>query len=207
MTKTIKAAAVGLAGVLALSACTSTGASGDDANTISVVAFSVMETANEPVFKAFQDTDEGKDTEFAPSYGASGDQSRAVVSGANADVVHFSLETDVTRLVDEGLVADDWKDNATNGIATSSVVVFVVRKGNPENIQTWDDLVKPGVEVVTPEPGLVGLGSVEHPRGVGPRRRQRRHRGGGREVRLGPARQHPRAARQRPRGDLGVRRG
>ena len=156
MTKTIKAAAVGLAGVLALSACTSTGASGDDANTISVVAFSVMETANEPVFKAFQDTDEGKDTEFAPSYGASGDQSRAVVSGANADVVHFSLETDVTRLVDEGLVADDWKDNATNGIATSSVVVFVVREGNPENIQTWDDLVKPGVEVVTPNPGSSG---------------------------------------------------
>ena len=156
MTKTIKAAAVGLAGVLALSACTSTGASGDDANTISVVAFSVMETANEPVFEAFQDTDEGKDTEFAPSYGASGDQSRAVVSGANADVVHFSLETDVTRLVDEGLVADDWKDNATNGIATSSVVVFVVRKGNPEDIQTWDDLVKPGVEVVTPNPGSSG---------------------------------------------------
>jgi len=156
MDKTIKAAAVGLAGVLALSACTSTGASGDDANTVSVVAFSVMETANEPVFDAFKDTDDGKDTEFAPSYGASGDQSRAVVSGANADVVHFSLETDVTRLVDEGLVADDWKDNATNGIATSSVVVFVVRKGNPENIQTWDDLVKPDVEVVTPNPGSSG---------------------------------------------------
>jgi sulfate/thiosulfate transport system substrate-binding protein len=156
MDKTIKAAAVGLAGVLALSACTSTGASGDDANTVSVVAFSVMETANEPVFDAFKDTDEGKDTEFAPSYGASGDQSRAVVSGANADVVHFSLETDVTRLVDEGLVADDWKDNATKGIATSSVVVFVVREGNPENIQTWDDLVKPGVEVVTPNPGSSG---------------------------------------------------
>ncbi|HWM75292.1 MAG TPA: sulfate ABC transporter substrate-binding protein [Nocardioides sp.] len=156
MTKTIKAAAVGLAGVLALSACTSTGASGDDGNTISVVAFSVMETANEPVFEAFQDTGDGKDAEFAPSYGASGDQSRAVVSGAEADVVHFSLETDVTRLVDEGLVADDWKDNATKGIATSSVVVFVVRKGNPENIQTWDDLVKPGVEIVTPNPGSSG---------------------------------------------------
>ena len=156
MTKTIKAAAVGLAGVLALSACTSTGASGGDGDDISVVAFSVMETANEPVFEAFQDTDEGEDTEFAPSYGASGDQSRAVVSGANADVVHFSLETDVTRLVDEGLVADDWRDNATNGIATASVVVFVVRKGNPENIQTWDDLVKPGVEVVTPNPGSSG---------------------------------------------------
>lgn len=156
MNKTINAAAAALTGMLVLSACTSTGASGDDADTVSVVAFSVMETANEPVFEAFQDTDGGKDAEFAPSYGASGDQSRAVVSGADADVVHFSLETDVTRLVDEGLVTDDWKDNATKGIATSSVVAFVVRKGNPENIRTWDDLVKPGVEVVTPNPGSSG---------------------------------------------------
>ena len=157
MNKTIKAAAVGLAGVLALSACTSDGASGDDAKTLSVVAFSVMESANEPVFKAFEDTDAGEDIEFAPSYGASGDQSRAVVAGADADVVHFSLEPDVTRLVGEGLVAEDWKDNTdTNGIATSSVVVFVVRKGNPENIQTWDDLTKHGIEIVTPNPGSSG---------------------------------------------------
>ena len=78
------------------------------------------------------------------------------MAGADADVVHYSLETDVTRLVDEGLVADDWKDNATKGIATSSVVVFVVRPGNPEGIETWDDLVKPGVEIITPNPGSSG---------------------------------------------------
>ncbi len=156
MTKTIRAAAVGLAGVLALTACTSDGASGDDAKTLSVVAVSVMETANEPIFDAFQGSDAGSDTEFAPSYGASGDQSRAVVAGAEADVVHFSLEPDVTRLVGEGLVAEDWKDGATKGIATSSVVVFVVRKGNPENIQTWEDLTKEGIEVVTPNPGSSG---------------------------------------------------
>ena len=81
------------------------------------------------------------------------------MAGADADVVHFSLETDVTRLVDEGLVADDWKDNATKGIATSSVVVFVVRKGNPKGIETWDDLVKPGVEIITPNPGSSGSAS------------------------------------------------
>ncbi len=156
MTKTIRAAAVGVAGVLALTACTSDGASGDDAKNLSVVAFSVMETANEPIFEAFQDTDAGSDAGFAPSYGASGDQSRAVVAGAEADVVHFSLEPDVTRLVGEGLVAEDWKDNATKGIATSSVVVFVVRKGNPENIRTWEDLAEPGIEVVTPNPGSSG---------------------------------------------------
>ena len=115
-----------------------------------------MEAANEPVFEDFEGTDAGDGVEFEPSYGASGDQSRAVVAGADADVVHYSLETDVTRLVDEGLVAEDWKDNATNGIATSSVVVFVVRAGNPEDIETWDDLVKPGVEIITPNPGSSG---------------------------------------------------
>ena len=150
-------AAIALSGALALSACsTASGDSGADAETVNVNAFSVMEAANEPVFADFQATSEGEGVEFATSYGASGDQSRAVVAGADADVVHYSLETDVTRLVDEGLVAEDWKDNATKGIATSSVVVFVVRKGNPEGIETWDDLVKPGVEIITPNPGSSG---------------------------------------------------
>jgi sulfate/thiosulfate-binding protein len=156
MKKTIKATVVGLTGVLALTACTSAGGSSSK-DTLSVVAFSVMETANEGVYKAFKDTDAGKDIEFAPSYGASGDQSRAVVDGKDADYVHFSLETDVTRLVDEGLVAEDWKEaTPTNGIATSSVVVFVVRKGNPLGIESWDDLAKPNVELVTPNPGSSG---------------------------------------------------
>ncbi len=158
MNRTIKAAVAGLAGVLAMTACST--ASGDDdsasGDTVTVNAFSVMEAANEPVFDDFEDTDAGGGVEFEPSYGASGDQSRAVVAGADADVVHYSLETDVTRLVGEGLVAEDWKDNATNGIATSSVVVFVVREGNPLGIETWDDLVEPGVEIITPNPGSSG---------------------------------------------------
>ena len=70
--------------------------------------------------------------------------------------MHFSLEPDVTRLVDAGLVADDWKDDATKGIVTQSVVVIVVRKGNPKGIKSWDDLVKPGVEIVTPNPASSG---------------------------------------------------
>ena len=157
MNRTIKAAVAGLAGVLALTGCST--ADGDDSaggDTVTVNAFSVMEAANEPVFEDFQNTVAGDGVEFEPSYGASGDQSRAVVAGADADVVHYSLETDVTRLVGEGLVAEDWKDNATNGIATSSVVVFVVREGNPLGIETWDDLVKPGVEIITPNPGSSG---------------------------------------------------
>jgi sulfate/thiosulfate-binding protein len=157
MNRTIEAAIAGLAGVLALTACST--ASGDDESsggTVTVNAFSVMEAANEPVFEDFKGTDGGDSVEFEPSYGASGDQSRAVVAGADADVVHYSLETDVTRLVDEGLVDEDWKDNATNGIATSSVVVLVVREGNPLGIESWDDLVEPGVEIITPNPGSSG---------------------------------------------------
>ncbi len=155
MKTSIKAAATLVAGVLALTGCSSS-ASSDDGETLNINAFSVMEAANEPVFADFQDTGAGKDVQFETSYGASGDQSRAVLAGAAADVVHYSLETDVTRLVDEGLVAENWKDNPTKGIATSSVVVFVVRKGNPENIRTWDDLVEPGVDIVTPNPGSSG---------------------------------------------------
>lgn len=155
MVTAIKVAAAAAAGVLALTGCSSSSGS-DTGETIHLSAFSVMEAANEPVFEDFEGTDAGDGVSFEPSYGASGDQSRAVVAGSPADVVHYSLETDVTRLVGEGLVADDWKDNETKGIATSSVVVFVVRAGNPDNIQTWDDLVKPGVEIITPNPGSSG---------------------------------------------------
>ena len=155
MKKTIKATVVGLTGVLALTACTSAGGS-DSEDSLSLVAFSVMESANEPVFEAFEGTDAGKDVQFSPSYGASGDQARAVIAGADADLVHLSLEPDVQKLVDEGLVAEDWKDTPTNGIATTSAVVFVVREGNPLGIESWDDLLEPGVKIVTPNPGSSG---------------------------------------------------
>jgi sulfate/thiosulfate transport system substrate-binding protein len=156
--KKLKVAAVlATAGVLALTACGGdSGASEGGDTTLRLSGFSILEAANEGIFEDFQGTDQGDGVDFEPSYGASGDQSRAVAGGSKADVVHYSLETDITRLVDAGLVADDWKDNDTKGIATSSVVVFVVRKGNPDNIQTWDDLVKPGVEVITPNPGSSG---------------------------------------------------
>jgi sulfate transport system substrate-binding protein len=159
MATRIKAAvAATLTGMLALTACSSAGGSSSsgDGEQLSVVGYSVLEAANAPIYKAFNETDEGKDVSFKTSYGASGDQSRAVEGGLDADVVHFSLEPDITRLVDAGLVADDWKDNDTNGIATSSVVSIVVREGNPENIQGWDDLVKPGIEIVTPNPASSG---------------------------------------------------
>ena len=156
MKNTIKAAvAVAATGVLALSGCSSD-SSASSANTLNVVGYSVLEQANAGVTKAFQKTADGKDVDFKESYGASGDQARAVIAGQPADEVHLSLEPDVKKLVDEGIVADNWKDNATKGICTQSVVVMVVKPGNPKHIDSWDDLVKPGVGIVTPNPASSG---------------------------------------------------
>jgi sulfate transport system substrate-binding protein len=116
----------------------------------------VPEAANKAIAAQWNKTPEGKGVKFQTSYGASGDQSRAVVSGLKADYVHFSVSSDVTRLVDAGLVEKDWNAGPNKGIVSSSVVVFAVRPGNPKNIQTWDDLIQPGVEIVTPNPASSG---------------------------------------------------
>jgi sulfate/thiosulfate transport system substrate-binding protein len=137
---------------------------GDDADassnggggTLSLVAYSTPREAYEEIIPAFQETDAGAGFDFDQSYAASGEQSRAVEAGLAADVVGFSLEPDITRLIDAGLVDEDWNQNEYNGMVTDSVVVFAVRPGNPENIQTWDDLLKEGVEVITPNPFTSG---------------------------------------------------
>lgn len=142
-----------------LAACAPGGGSDDagtDKTTLSLVGFAVPKAGNNAAQKAFAKTAEGKGTSWKESYGASGDQSRAVAGGLKADYVHFSITPDVTRLVDAGLVAKDWNAGPNKGIVTDSVVVLVVRKGNPKKIQGWDDLVKPGVGIVTPNPGSSG---------------------------------------------------
>ena len=158
--KTTLGLAGSLAAMLAVSACgggaSGDGGSGDGGTELALVGYSVLQEANQGVIAGFQDTDAGKDVTFKESYGASGDQSRAVEAGQDADVVHFSLEPDITRLVDAGIVADDWKDNDTKGICTTSVVAMVVRTGNPKNIDSWDDLTKPGVGIITPNPASSG---------------------------------------------------
>ncbi len=131
------------------------GGSGED-TTINIVGFAVPEAANVAIGEAFAETPEGEGVEFETSYGASGDQSRAVAEGLEADYVHFSIPPDVTRLEDEGLVAADWDEGPTNGIVSNSVVVFAVRPGNPKDIQDWDDLTADGVEIVTPNPASSG---------------------------------------------------
>lgn len=131
-------------------------ASSEGSESLSLVGFSILEQPNKKVISDFQSTSEGEGVTFEQSYGASGDQSRAVIGGQKADVVHLSLEPDVAKLVEAGLVAEDWKDTPTKGILTQSVVVMVVRPGNPKNIQGWDDLTKPGVEIITPNPSSSG---------------------------------------------------
>jgi sulfate transport system substrate-binding protein len=157
------ALAVGLAGALALAACgggsvdEDGGSGGGGGGTqLSIVGFAVPKAAHDEAQAAFAETPEGEGVTWKKSYGASGDQSRAVVAGLDADLVHFSLEGDVTRLVDEGLVAEDWDGGTTKGIASTSVVVLAVRKGNPKGITGWDDLAQPGIGIVTPNPGSSG---------------------------------------------------
>jgi sulfate/thiosulfate transport system substrate-binding protein len=123
---------------------------------LTLVAYSTPREAYEALIPAFQKTDAGKGVTFSQSYGASGDQSRAVQNGLAADVVTLALEPDMTRLVDAGLVARDWNTDEHKGMITNSVVAFIVRRGNPKNIRTWDDLVKPGVEVIEPNPFTSG---------------------------------------------------
>ncbi len=127
-------------------------ATGGDGTTLTVVAYAVPEPGWSKIVPAFAATQEGQGTAVTVSYGASGDQSRAVVDGKPADLVNFSVEPDVARLVKAGKVAEDWNADATQGIPFGSVVTLVVREGNPKNIRDWDDLLQPGLEVVSPSP-------------------------------------------------------
>lgn len=119
---------------------------------LNLYAYAVPKPGFDLLIPAFNETDAGKGVAFQASYGASGDQSRKVEAGAEADIVNFSVEPDVTRLVKAGLVEDNWNAGAEKGLPFGSVVTLVVREGNPKNIKDWDDLLKEGVEVVTPNP-------------------------------------------------------
>jgi len=120
--------------------------------TLNLVAYSTPQPAYVKLIAAFQKTPAGKNVKFTQSYGASGDQAAAVIAGQAADVVEFSLLTDMTKLVNKKLVAADWNANPEHGFVTDSVVSLVVRKGNPKGIKDWPDLIKPGVKVLTPNP-------------------------------------------------------
>jgi len=123
---------------------------------LTLVAYSTPEEAYKELIPAFNKTPEGKGVSFSQSYAASGEQSRAVEGGLPADVVEFSLEPDMTRLVDANLVDKSWNQNEHKGNVTNSVVVLMVRKGNPKNIKGWDDLTTGKVDVLEPNPFTSG---------------------------------------------------
>jgi sulfate transport system substrate-binding protein len=134
----------------------SSGSGGGGGAKLSLVAYSTPQVAYDELGPKFAATAQGKGASFSSSFGASGDQSRAVESGLPADVVAFSLAPDITRLVKANLVSSDWTSEPHKGMVTDSVTTFFVRKGNPKHIRTWDDLLKPGVEVLTPNPFTSG---------------------------------------------------
>jgi sulfate transport system substrate-binding protein len=123
---------------------------------LALVAYSTPKKAYDKLTAAFAQTAEGKGVSFTSSFGPSGSQSRAVDSGQPADVVAFSTDPDISRLVKDGVVASSWDTIGQKGVPSDSVVALVVRKGNPKHIAGWDDLVKPGVDVITPNPATSG---------------------------------------------------
>jgi sulfate/thiosulfate-binding protein len=145
-----------LAALLIASAAVIAACGGSSGDKVSLVAYSTPQEAYQEIIPAFQKTSAGKGSSFNQSYGASGDQERAVEAGLKADVVALSLAPDVDKLVKAGKVDANWNKNKFNGFVTNSVVVLATRKGNPKNIKTWDDLIKPGVEVITPNPFTSG---------------------------------------------------
>jgi sulfate/thiosulfate transport system substrate-binding protein len=156
LTVTAAVAAIVLPLLAACGAGSADSGSGGGTVELALVAYSTPQAAYEKLIKAFQATPEGRNVTFTKSFGASGDQSRAVGQGLKADIVAFSLEPDMTRLVKAGLVAEDWNADATKGMITDSVVVIATRKGNPKGLKDWDDLTKEKVEVITPNPFTSG---------------------------------------------------
>ena len=132
--------------------CASAAQARQAGTTLNVVAYSTPKAVLGKLMSRFQHQPAGQGVSFSQSYGPSGSQAKAVVSGQPADVVFLSTGLDIDSIVDAGLVSKTWTKTPQGGIAADSVVAFVVRPGNPKHIHTWKDLVKPGVQVVTPDP-------------------------------------------------------
>jgi sulfate/thiosulfate transport system substrate-binding protein len=125
----------------------------DGGGKLDIVGYSTPEAVYEEALEpGFEGTSEGAGVSFSNSFGASGDQSRAVEAGQPASVVHFAQAGDMSRIVEAGLVAEDWDKQKYEGIAQGSVVVIMVRKANPEGIESFDDVLNKDVEVITPNP-------------------------------------------------------
>jgi sulfate transport system substrate-binding protein len=137
--------------VLAL-ACAGAAGARPAGSSLSLVAYSTPKPVLAKIIQAWQQTPDGSGVSFTQSYGPSTNQARAVAAGQPADVLFLSTGDDMNLDVDAGLVDPRWNRQSDDGIAADTVVVFAVRDGNPKHIKGWADLVKPGVQVVTPNP-------------------------------------------------------
>jgi sulfate transport system substrate-binding protein len=109
-----------------------------------------------PEFQRLWKAKTGQGVEFQESYQGSGAQSRAITSGFEADIAALSLESDVNRIAQAGLIRRDWQTNQYRGIVSTSLVVLAVRSGNPLGVRDWSDLTRPGLKVLTPDPKTSG---------------------------------------------------
>lgn len=164
--KLITTAAIGaaLAATVVLSGCGSSksgdGAANDGKLSITNVSYDPTRELYQqynPLFQKYYKDKTGKDVEIVQSHGGSGGQARSVIEGSKADVVTLALEHDITLIQKAGLIKSDWiKDFPKDSSPYTSTIVFLVRKGNPKQIKDWDDLAKPGVNVITPDPKSSG---------------------------------------------------
>ncbi|GHU50392.1 sulfate transporter subunit [Clostridia bacterium] len=109
------------------------------------------------LFQEYWLNEKKQEVEIIQSHGGSGKQARSVIEGNEADVLTLALEGDVDEVRKAGLIDDGWvKRFDKNSAPYTSTIVFLVRKGNPKNLKDWDDIVKPGVEIITPDPKSSG---------------------------------------------------
>jgi sulfate transport system substrate-binding protein len=119
---------------------------------VNLVAYSTPKAVMGKLITRFQHQPAGQGVSFSQSYGSSGSQAKAIVAGQPADIAFLSTGLDIDTVADAGLISKSWTHAPQGGIAANSVVAFIVRPGNPKHIRNWKDLVKPGVQVVTPDP-------------------------------------------------------
>ncbi|MDG2992354.1 sulfate ABC transporter substrate-binding protein [Candidatus Synechococcus calcipolaris G9] len=154
---------IGLSGIIA--ACGPQGDSGDSASQpdveITLASFAVTKAAHDAIIPKFQEkwkAEHNQNVRFNQSYGGSGSQTRAILDGLEADIVHLAVGVDVDRLAEGGLVSGDWTEKLPDkGIVTKSVATIITRDGNPKNLTNWPDLARDGVSFITADPKTSGV--------------------------------------------------
>lgn len=152
-------ALITLASSLVFSGCAGKAADTGKSYTLTLGAYTTPREAYREILPAFakdRNAKTGGTLTFEESYLGSGAQARAIAGGFEADIAALSLEPDIETLVKANLITHDWKAGASGGMVSRSIVVIAVRPGNPKNIKTWDDLRRPGVNVLTPNPRTSG---------------------------------------------------